>query len=690
MKKRKNKILSGLRIFGLFVVGLLVAVGVTLSQINLESVRKSVLSVLTDAVGAPVEIDGAVSWRFSLRPHIELNEVRIANQSWAKNKYAFSAEKIDVRLNLISLFRDRPTIQNVKVYDAKINLEQNENGEYSLFAATDKKIEADKNKKIEPRKYPFKGAELGGVQIKKLTANILGDVYSLAGFNIRKTHKKGVREYSGWIKADVDVLPFVLVFSEYNSERKIYPVQIALATGSDALIANVALEGTSKLPIDFIIKGDVPKLDMLGKILNVDLSDVPAMRLNIAGGFDRNKITVRKSSVVANDTKIDLLASYDWSKKIPNFYLDLRAAEVDLNKLFPGLYLKKRKQLNRKLNAFKNTPLFGDFFFNKNIELHVDFNKFVVYKKLNIGNLDLSTKLKDNKLRLDIDTSIANGNIDLGLNANLDKDGRYWVDMGMIARGVVVGDLLSEIDNGNLLSDLPTDIEMYVQANGRDLSEIMQTITGPVKVYSVGSGYAHSEIVAYMYGADFLTTLRHNIQDLFNSEKKYDQMGVSCVVVNTILRDGRIETQNGVAVETNAINIRLLGGLDLGQEKMQLSLTTVPVRGLKLSLTGNIVNSMELTGSLAQPSMKISGTAMAGKVASATGLGLLLAPFTGGLGLVAGAGVGLLAGDLLENWLADDDPCRTARERGVFVLDDDPEWMYLPVLELAKGVLENN
>jgi hypothetical protein len=262
--------------------------------------------------------------------------------------------------------------------------------------------------------------------------------------------------------------------------------------------------------------------------------------------------------------------------------------------------------------------------------------------------------------------------------------------MGMIARGVVVGDLLSEIDNGNLLSDLPIDIEMYVQANGRDLSEIMQTITGPVKVYSVGSGYAHSEIVAYMYGADFLTTLRHNIQDLFNSEKKYDQMGVSCVVVNTILRDGRIETQNGVGVETNAINIRLLGALDLGQEKMQLSLTTVPVRGLKLSLTGNIVNSMELTGSLAQPSMKISGTAMAGKVASATGLGLLLAPFTGGLGLVAGAGVGLLAGDLLENWLADDDPCRTARERGVFVLDDDPEWMYLPVLELAKGVLENN
>ena len=84
-----------------------------------------------------------------------------------------------------------------------------------------------------------------------------------------------------------------------------------------------------------------------------------------------------------------------------------------------------------------------------------------------------------------------------------------------------------------------------------------------------------------------------------------------------------------------------------------MALTTVPVRGLKLSLTGNVVNSIEITGNLAEPDIKISGAAVAGKVASATGLGLLLAPLTGGIGLVAGAGVGLLAGDLLENWLAD-------------------------------------
>ena len=216
----------------------------------------------------------------------------------------------------------------------------------------------------------------------------------------------------------------------------------------------------------------------------------------------------------------------------------------------------------------------------------------------------------------------------------------------------------------------------------------MQTITGPVYVYSVDNGYAHSKLVTYMYGTDFLTSLRHSIQDLFNSEKKYSQIKISCLALNAKLRDGVFETQNGFAIETNAINVRLAGSLNLGDEEMNLALTTVPVRGLKLSLTGKVVNSIELSGNLAEPDIKVSGAAVASKVASATGIGLLLAPLTGGLSLVAGAGIGLVAGDLLENWLADSHPCETALERGAPLYREDPEWLGTDVSELIGTVLK--
>ena len=687
MRVKKSLFFPIIRILGLCVVGLVVAMVVALSQINLESLRGNLLAILRDATGMPVEIDGAVSWKLSLRPHVELNQVRIANESWAKNKDAFSAEKIDVRLNLISLFRDRPTIQNVKVYDAKVNIERNSTGRYSVARLANKDAET-KSEAGAPEKYPFKDAGLGGVEVKNLSANILGKKYSLAGFNVRlMAHKEG-REYSGWVKAKKDVLPFIVKFSGYNAERKIYPMQVAVATGGDALIANVALEGTSKAPIDFIVKGDVPNPDAIAEIFGWDASWMPALRLNVAGGFDWKKITLRKSSVRIDNTEFTVSGDWDWSVAGSIINASVSSPRVDLKELFPGWYDGNGGRPNRELNVFKDIPLFGADLLGRTAKVRVKVDDLVVYRDLDIQNVDLMVSLAENHVRLDLDASIAEGNVDIGVDADIDDSGRYWLQSGAIGERVYVGEILKEVHKTDFLSELPVNFEFYVQANGQNLSQIMQTITGPVYIYSVAPGYAHSALVSYMYGTDFLTSLRHSVQDLFSSEKKYNQIKISCVAVNAKLRDGVFETQNGVAIETNAINVRLAGVLDLGGEEMKLALTTVPVRGLKLSLTGNVVNSIELTGNLAEPTVRISGAAVAGKVASATGLGLLLAPFTGGLGLVAGTGIGLVAGDLLENWLADGNPCETAMERGAPLYRDDPEWMGAPMAELVNSVLK--
>ncbi len=687
MRVRKSIFFAVVRVIGLFLVGLVVAIVVAFSQVNLETLRGNVLAILRDSTGLPIEIDGAVSWKFSLRPYIELNQVRVANEDWAKDKYAFSAEKIDVRLNLVSLFRDRPTIQNVKIYDAKINVEKNSAGKYS-FKLLDK--HDDKDGEVlgdgAPELYPFKDAGLGGVEVKKLSANILGQSYSLAGLNVRLMPHKPGREYSGWIKVDEDVMPFIVQFAEYNAERRVYPVQVALSMGGEALIANIALEGKSKAPIDFVVKGDLPDPDAVAKIFGFDLSGVPALRLNVAGGFDWEKITLRKSSVNINNTEFTFSGEWRWGNA-GELNLDVQSPRVVLADLFPEWYARSRARPDRALNVFKDIPLFGDEMLDKNANLRIRLGNLIVYRDLNIQDVDLQIGLRNNHARVDLQAAIANGQTNVAMDADIDDAGRIWMQAAVIGKAVSVGDLLGEIHETDFLSDLPMNVEMYVRANGQNLSQIMQTITGPVQVYSVAPGYAHSALVAYMYGTDFLTSLRHGVQDLFSSEKKYNQIKISCVAVNAKLRDGVVETQNGVAIETNAINIGLAGMLDLGNEEMKLNLTTVPVRGLKLSLMGNVVNSIELTGNLAEPDIKISGAAVAGKVASATGLGLLLAPFTGGIGLVAGTGIGLVAGDLLENWLADGDPCETAMERGAPIYKEDPEWFELPMDELMNGVL---
>ena len=67
---------------------------------------------------------------------------------------------------------------------------------------------------------------------------------------------------------------------------------------------------------------------------------------------------------------------------------------------------------------------------------------------------------------------------------------------------------------------------------------------------------------------------------------------------------------------------------------------------------------------------------------------MLLSPLTGGLSIAGGFVAGLLAGDLIEGWLADDKPYDTARKSGAPRKRGDQEWMDVPVENLVDEFFE--
>ena len=678
-----------LRGIALFFMGLIVAVIVALTQVNLESLRGNILTMLRDATNMPIEIDGNISWRFSLRPEIELNDVRIPNAGWAKHKDMFSAKKIDARLDLLSLFKSHPVVRHIKVYDAKIFIEKNSKGENSVIfndvqPAQEQSVTQDSTIP-EIEKYPVVQFPFGGLEIQNITANIDGKTYSLASFGFHNYMREGNLEYSGWVKPYETNFPFVIQFAEYNAERKVYPVKIALATGGEPLIADVALEGKSKAPIDFIIRGEVPNIGKSGEWFNLKIGQIPKIALDVSGGLDRKKITFRKSSVSINGIDATFSGSYDWSKKTPVIKAKVSLNELNLYKTFPDWYGvgKEWKHPDRELNVFHDMPLFGQFLYDIDADLDLYLKRFVVYRSLDLTDMKLKASVKNHHLTADVVTGFADGNLKALIIADIDSNGVYNAQAAAAGDHIYIGGILSEINVDNVISGLPVNIDLYVQAHGENMSQIMQTITGPVVVYSVDRGFAHADLVEYMYGGDFLTNLRHDVEDIFTGNKR-DMIVIDSAIANVKLRDGLIETQNGVAVETHVVNIRLAGNLDLGKETIQMSLASVPVRGLKLSLSGNLVNAMQISGNLAEPDFKISGAAVAGKVGSAVGIGLLLSPLTGGLSIAGGLVVGLLAGDLLESWLADDNPYKTASKKGAPRKHGDPDWMGKPAKVLVQ------
>lgn len=674
-----------LRVIAFFFMGLIAAVIIALSQVNLESLRGNILSALRDATNMPIEIDGKIAWNFSLRPKIELNDVRIPNAEWAKNKNMFFAKKINVRIDLFSLFSSHPAIRSITVYDANVTLEKNAKGENSIVFNKPKETDkAPDTEKTEIEMYPVGQLPFGGLDIENLHVDVFGDKYQLSSFGISNYMRHDNREYSGWVKPYDTNFPFVIQFSEYNAERKIYPVRIAFATGGEALIADIALEGSSKMPIDFVVRGEIPNLEKSGKWFNINMVRLPKIKLDVSGGIDRKKISFRKSSIAIKGSSLSFSGFYDWSKKTPYLKAKITSNGIDLYKSFPEWYGAGKVWMHpdRELNVFHDMPLFGDVLYGMDADVEIDWKHFIVYRSLDLNDMNVKLHLKNHSFDIDAFVGIGGGRVHAMIVGNIDKTGFYTARAAGTGWDVSVGEILKQVHVNDIISGLPTNLDLYVEANGRDLSGIMQTMTGPVIVYSVDKGYAHADLVEYMYGGDFLTTLRHNVEDIFTGKKR-DMIAIDKAIANVKLRNGLIETQNGVAVETHITNVRLAGSLDLGQEKIQLSLASVPVSGLKLSLSGNLVNALQITGNLAEPDFKINGAAVVGKVGSAVGIGLLLSPLTGGLSIAGGFVAGLLAGDLIEGWLADDNPYDTAKKSGAPRKRGDPEWMNRPIEELV-------
>lgn len=681
--RRRKKFFIVIRIFMILFLCAVIASVVALSKLNADSVKNTIVNAIENVMGAPVEIGGNVNLRLSLRPKITIHKVRVNNSNWAKHKYAFEADDITVTLNLLSVFNKNLIIEKAAVNAPVVYIERNANGEYSLpiLNAKQSRVEpSDTNDVKKQEKYAFKDLGLGGVELYNVNVNFVDTHFKFKGVGFKYYNKNTGPEYEGWIKLTNKITPFVLSFGAYDEEHDVYPVQVAISTQARALIGNFNLDGNTKNLVDFTIKGDVPDNEILKFISGNNKINLPKINLDVAGKLDNTKISFDKLNINALHNDVSISGVYDW--KTNDIKLNIKSNKLNLLELYPGLY-GDEELVERELNVFQDMDLFGKKVRQYNINVTANLKHLVVYRDIDIQNINTKITLNAGNGRVDTKVKFANGDINIGADVNIDNDGKMFIRAGIDGQSIDLGQLMTELRYKDMVSDLNLNLLGYFDASGANMSDIMQNITGAVKAYSITEGYAHESLVEYMYGADVLTTLRHGVSDMLSKEKKYNTMSINKVGINLKLRNGLIETERGVAIETAIINLRMTGKIDLGKETIDLTLVTTPVSGLKISLTGAITNAVRISGNLAAPDISISGTAIAGRVATAAGFGLLMAPFTGGLSVLGG----WLASDLLENWLTDNNPAETALKDGTSILKDDPEWLEMPLEELVNSVV---
>jgi uncharacterized protein involved in outer membrane biogenesis len=680
------------RIFAMFLIVLGTSLVIALYRVDLETLRGEVSKTLSEAVGMPVEIRGKIYWKFSLTPRVVLSDVSIKSKDWAQHKDGVSIRLVEARLNLISLLSSNASVRNVVLINPVVYLEKNAKGDISL----------ESKRKIEPQivdnkpgKFPI-DIDLGINSIRmenpKFVSINPGGVQEYKAEEIILKYEKSddLIEYSGKIVLGDQDYSFEAAISELDEKRGIYPLHIAIANKLAPLTANIALDQNSLIPIDFIISGKINDAKEFFQNIGINVPKISSMKIKIAGGMDQENMTLRKSSISFDESNLDFSGVYSWRHHKPQINLNLKSKKFVLDEVFPEIYKSDIpwKHPDRELYIFKNAPLHSENWNSVNAEINLDAGEFDIYRDMYMENIKAKASLKNGSISIRIDTGFSDGQLTIAAQAD-DSSGIAVVRAAAIGSGISVGKILESVKEKNFISDLPTNLEFYVEGRGRDMSELMASLNGPFRASSSGAGTALPKAAEYVYGRDFLTSVRHSVQDIVMAEKRYDKVAISCAVVNLKLRNGKAETDNGIALQMRDVNMRAVGFVDLGKETLHISVASTPIRGIRLSISGNILSAIEFSGNLAEPSVKLNNKEIISRTATTAGIGMLvLAPFTGGLSIAVGAGAGFLAGDLLNNWLSDEHPCETALNNGVPAKGGDPLFMNRPLEELTREVIK--
>jgi len=251
----------------------------------------------------------------------------------------------------------------------------------------------------------------------------------------------------------------------------------------------------------------------------------------------------------------------------------------------------------------------------------------------------LGVRLGKNRLELAPFMVTGAGSGKLNGRAVFDDSGnKPALDAELFAENLRLG--LAAGPNQDISTYPPIEIVLSLQGQGFTRREMASSLDGKLRVY-LGTGLIASAGVDLFF-SDFLTELFEALNPLAESS---EYTRVDCAAMGADIVEGVVKVDPAV-FHTEEFTVFNKGTVDLGSEKIDLSFTTKPRKGLGIT-PGTVINTLiKVGGTLKKPAVELDpqGAIVAGTAAIAT------------------AGLSIVAKGFSDRFLASKDPCGDARE----------------------------
>src|SRR6202163_1125584 len=110
----------------LAMMGVVVIVAALFFPWNL--LRAPIASYFSHQLGRPVAIAGDLNVKLGWTPRIQVDDVSIGNASWSEEPQMVHVQRMNLRVELVSLFTGTPVVPAVELVEPQVLLEKNKDG----------------------------------------------------------------------------------------------------------------------------------------------------------------------------------------------------------------------------------------------------------------------------------------------------------------------------------------------------------------------------------------------------------------------------------------------------------------------------------------------------------------------------------------------------------------------------------
>lgn len=466
-------------------------------------------------------------------------------------------------------------------------------------------------------------------------AGVIDDIQKLSGINITVSLKGDyaphLTSYDISAKVSGNMEQLSVNDIKLNAEKK--DEYNAKASGSISDVLNIK-------GINLKVNADAKELK------NTPLNPISA-KLTVASGKSDKQFII-DSDITANQTnfrgKIDIDISKDKPYISANMVSDYFSLEDIIN-----LSSNDKKEASvsqddntdtddeeEKLFLLPSEPLPLDSFGLVNADIKLNINNAVVTGTAKKASADVNASLKD---------SVLKASFDLKERENKDKSsktlesltGKFTInavnpDSAEITANLNGKDILTEEILQQFISDKlrggTLNLSADIKTTGNSVHQLAANLNGNTTLLFENASVSNN--MAMKLGGDVLAQILNLLKIDFTKKETSEQLvDLQCAVVNLDFKDGLASFNNKIAIETDKMFATVSGDLNLGTERMDLSLSIDSQEGLKLGLFDTLANLIKIKGTFSEPSVGISAIGMA-TTAATVGAAIM----TGGLSFV--------------------------------------------------------